>query len=309
MKEFLEASKYRPGSTAFTLFKKTFGANLLVSLLLGIVSFFLFLIVVLALLSSKYNEIIEFSKKYSEVAKDMSSQSQLTEMMSQFILGFNPFTLVVINLVFILLFSMILTAVLKVNDNYVRRLETEPIKAISSVFSKKYLHLALGFISVLAIMGLINQAFTVILVLSTGISSFAFVFFMFIFILFIIIIFFRFMLVFPAAVSGNMNFIKSIVYSWKNLGFRRAGMLFILSLAMFIVLAIGMIVLVLVIAAIGSVNETFGKIFTILSFFLFYYMLLNYTASAMTTLYFRYSNETSEFDETIHLNEFNSDSF
>ena len=86
-------------------------------------------------------------------------------------------------------------------------------------------------------------------------------------------------------------------------------MMFVLSLAMFIGLIIGMVILVLLIGAIGSVSPAFALVFTTLSFFLFYYSLLNYTASAMTTLYFRYSNEETELDETIHLNEFNSDSF
>ncbi|HEY1047425.1 MAG TPA: hypothetical protein VGF79_13345, partial [Bacteroidia bacterium] len=299
MKEFLESSQYRPGSTAFTLFKKTFGSNLLVSILLGIVSFILFSIVCLVTLSSKFAEIISFSKKYTEAASQSTSQNELAEMISNFVMGFNPIVIIIINVVVILLYSMILTSVLKVNDNYVRRLETEPLKAIGSVFSKKYLHLALGSIAVWAVMTLVNQGFTVLLEQVIGKTGVVYYFVLFIFSIILIILYFRFSLIFPAIVHGNMNFIDGIVYSWKNITFKRGGMLLLLCLAMFIGLFLAMVVLILIASGISGVSSGFAFIFTILSIFLVYYGVFNYSASAMTTLYFRYSKEEAEIDESM----------
>lgn len=108
-----------------------------------------------------------------------------------------------------------------------------------------------------------------------------------------ILLSFRVMATFPAIVHGKMNALDAIRFSFKNITWRRAFVVFIVLIGVMIALGVVMALFMSLVAGSNLIPFLFMIIFSIL--------IYTYTTSTLTALYYRFTEIEPEGEADAHL--------
>lgn len=289
---------------AFSLFKRTLGPNLLITIIFSILNLLLVLPLMLIGLGISLGDIKNMKGKFEDLQGKVDSIDDLLDIFRPFFDHVNIPVVLLAVLVALLIYSWMHYAYLKLNDNEVRTGNRSFANAIMRSFSTGILKL----IGLLILVYLITIAVMVVFFLLVGllmqISSVIGILIGFIGFFVVLIFIIRMILAMPALVHGNLSIGQSLSYSFRHITWKRAALLMLMGIAFIIVaLIVSAIVAYLLSLTIGTKALDNPVLFGIQSLVESIVGALTgaFAYASLTALYFRYSNDEGQTDDSEHL--------
>jgi hypothetical protein len=284
---------------AIDLFKKAFLQHLILYLIITVVSLLLVMPLVIYGLGWSFADLINFEQTIQSMSLEMQQGGDPMELIKGLFsnINFGLLSLAVLLSLFINSFSYIVF--LKINQNKVFETNIGLSNLIKTTSFSSILKM-IGFY--LLMMLLISSTFLLFFVIIFRIAILSKVlaillgFFGF---FFVCIFLCRFTLALPALIHGDLSISNAFGYSFVNLTWKRAGLLFLMGIALLI--GFGVISGVLSLLATpfkaepGEISYAYFAIQQITSF-VSGLVMLSFSFSALSALYFRYSSDASEED-------------
>jgi hypothetical protein len=302
MKEYLQLFRGSAFTGAFSLYKRILLSNLILNALIFVVSGAILLPLILNGLGWELTDLLSFRQKLQEMFSHITPGSNPFESFMQMFGTINYAYIFLATLVALLVSGYKNVAFYRLNDNEVRHANNSFLTALKEGFSEKmFAMIGLSFVLGL-IMVVIFLVYGLIVFLLYSIAAFIGILFGFILFFITAIFLIRFMFATPALVHGNMGIFESINYSFRNITWKRAALLFLMGIVAFIVSAIfGMVIgLIMKLAGLNGENASFtmlciGQLIetitnAVVSAFFF---------AAFTAIYFRYSEDEDAEVENI----------
>lgn len=305
MKDYLLLFRDQAFQASFKLYKRILPGSFVATILIGLI--LLLIVTPLTLLAMGYGatEFIAYEqdmqnlyRTIQENRQDMEAISaaytaQFSNMQAAFVM---PLFIVVI-----IVYSWACNFYLTLSNNEIRNGSTKVFSALRESISGKVLKIAAYFILYILIQISVTLIFGLIFYLLSTVSSILAVFVGFIGFFVVLAFLLRFTIVIPAIVHGNMGTVQAIAFSLSRLTWKRGGMLLLLSILSLIVFIIFASVLGGLLSSSGSTEFSIGSfIGQQITSLIISILFVTYFVSAMSTLYFRYSDDSTE-DDTEHL--------
>ncbi len=305
MKDYLLLFRDQAFQASFKLYKRILPGSFVATILIGLI--LLLIVTLLTLLAMGYGatEFIAYEqdmqnlyRTIQENRQDMEAISaaytaQFSNMQAAFVM---PLFIVVI-----IVYSWACNFYLTLSNNEIRNGSTKVFSALRESISGKVLKIAAYFILYILIQISVTLIFGLIFYLLSTVSSILAVFVGFIGFFVVLAFLLRFTIVIPAIVHGNMGTVQAIAFSLSRLTWKRGGMLLLLSILSLIVFIIFASVLGGLLSSSGSTEFSIGSfIGQQITSLIISILFVTYFVSAMSTLYFRYSDDSTE-DDTEHL--------
>lgn len=297
MKEYLQLFRGSAFSGAFMLYKRILLSNIIMNVVIFLISGAILLPLILNGLGWELSDLLGFRQKLQEMFSHITPGSNPLEGFMQLFGTVNYAYIFLAGIVALLVSGYKNVAFYRLNDNEVRSGDRSFLKALKDGFAEKvFTMIGLSFILGL-IMLVVFLVYALVVFLLYSAAAFLGIIFGFILFFVVSIFLIRFMFASPAMIHGNMGVFESINYSFKNITWKRAALLFLMGIVAFIVSAIlGMIIGLLTnlmglnaegasftMLCIGQVIDTITNAI-ISAFFL----------AAFTAIYFRYSADNEE---------------
>lgn len=289
---------------AFSLYKRTLGPNLLITIIFAILNLLLILPLMLFGLGISLADIKSMKVKFEDLKGKVENMNDLLDIFRPFFDHVNIPVVLLAGLVAIFIYSWMQYAFLKLNDNEVRTGNRNFANAIMRSFSTGILRLIGLDILVYLIAVAVLAIFFVLVGLLMSISSIMGILIGFIGFFVVLIFIIRMFLALPALIHGNMGVAQSISYSFKHMTWKRAALLMLMGIAFIIVvIIIGALVSLILNNTIGTRALDNPVLFGVQS-------LVESMAEALTgafayaslsALYFRYSSDEGQTEESEHL--------
>jgi hypothetical protein len=305
MKDYLLLFRDQAFQASFKLYKRILPGSFVATILIGLI--LLLIVTPLTLLAMGYGatEFIAYEqdmqnlyRTIQENRQDMEAISaaytaQFSNMQAAFVM---PLFIVVI-----IVYSWACNFYLTLSNNEIRNGSTKVFSALRESISGKVLKIAAYFILYILIQISVTLIFGLIFYLLSTVSSILAVFVGFIGFFVVLAFLLRFTIVIPAIVHGNMGTVQAIAFSLSRLTWKRGGMLLLLSILSLIVFIIFASVLGGLLSSSGATEFSIGSfIGQQITSLIISILFVTYFVSAMSTLYFRYSDDSTE-DDTEHL--------
>ncbi len=299
MKEYLQLFRGSAFNGSITLLRRILLPNLVITILLTLVSLAAIFPLILKGFGWGISDLMNFGERMKEVFSNMSQGQQPMEIMGQLFTTINFGYLALAFIVALLLGAYRYCVFFKLNDNEVRGSNNKIGDAIKGGFSEKVLSM-IGLYFILMILMvvvlLIYGLFVGLLMAASKILGVLIAFILF-FVVAILII--RFLIAPAALMHGNMGVFDALGYSFKNITWKRAGILLLMSLVFIIAFFIvSMIIGAITGAFLGhaEMNMTYLIISQIISAII-NAILAAFLFTSFTAIYFRYSDD-SDGEET-----------
>lgn len=305
MKDYLLQFRDQAFQASFGLYKRLIPSSFIATLLIGLV--LLLIVTPLTLLTLGYGatEFLAYQQDLQSLQRNvMENQNNMEAISELYMAQFsNVQSFLVLPLMLIVLFVYAWAShfYLLLSDNEIRFGSSHVMQAFKQSFSSKILSIA-GFfilyiliqISVSLIFGLIFFALSSVSAVLAVLVGFVGFFVMLAFLL-------RFTIAIPAIVHGNMGVVQAISYSLSRLTWKRGAMLLLMAILAIIVLIIVAVILGGIFGGSDSTELTVkGFILQEIGSFIISVLFITYFTAAMSTLYFRYSDDSTD-DESEHL--------
>ncbi|MDI1234290.1 MAG: hypothetical protein PSX81_08415 [bacterium] len=302
MKEYLQLFRGSAFNGAFAVYKRTLVSNVLMNLLIYSISGAILIPLLLSGLGWELADLLNFQEKIKETFSAITPGSNPMEIFLQLFGSVNYAYIFLAALVAIIISAYKNVALYKLNDNEVRDANRNMLDALKDGFSEKVISMigltfVLGLLMVVVILG-----YGLIVYLLYSMAVFAGILFGFILFFFVAIFIIRFSFASPALVHGNMGVFEAINYSFRNITWKRAGLLFLLGVVVVIIsMILGMIVALLIkLTGIDSptagmpqmiANQAIQNVINSLIGAFFF--------ASFTAIYFRYSDDSDGEEKSL----------
>jgi len=300
MKDYLMKFRSEVFSGAVSLFKRVFFPSILLNIILAIL-----VMITLAIIFSAFGLSMMEMGSFNERMRS----SQMNQDYSWLFNGFAIGIFFVFMLVFLIIGAWIYNSYLQLNDNEVREKNNNVLFALSRSFSSRVfsiiawmLLMLLLTIAVFAIYAMLMSLLMKIPVIGVIVAFIGY---------FVIVIFLlRFILALPAIAHGKMTVSEAMKFSYTNITWKRAGLIFLTMLVFYVIVFIVMMITTFILGiSMFSPNidpsntPGFGSALGFVLFMvIFYAAMLAFGFSCLSALYFRYSVDgLEETDYKDHL--------
>lgn len=300
MKHYLQLFRDQAFSASLTLFKRTFGSSFLAMLLSGIIAFLVIMPLTMLAIGYSAFDMLKYQQDLQSIQEDMltsgaSPQNIMDAYLNMFHFSIGLILLLVAVALFI--YGWMTNFMYRISDNEIRKGSPNFMESLKQSFNFNAILKIVGFF---LLFGLIEiAAFAIFALVSAMIISVAKgigILLMFVGFLFLIVFFLRFSIAIPAMVHGKKGITESISFSLSHLNWKRGWMILLLCFITFILLFIVTWVLML---AFGSTNTltTGSFIGSQVVSLVINALFFTYIVAATSTLYFRYSDDSTEDDD------------
>ncbi len=302
MKEYLQLFRGSAFTGAFGLYKRILLSNIIMNVLIFLVSGAILLPLILNGLGWELADLLSFRQKLQEMFSHITPGSNPLESFMQLFGSINYAYIFLAGLIALLVSGYKNIAFYRLNDNEVRHGNRSFLTALKEGFSEKmFAIIGLSFVLGL-IMLVVFLVYALVVFLLYSVAAFIGIIFGFILFFVVSIFLIRFMFASPAMVHGNMGIFESINYSFKNITWKRAALLFLMGIVAFIVSALLGMIIGLLTNLMGLNAE--GASFTMLCIGQVIETLTNsiisaFFLAAFTAIYFRYSDDSDEESQGI----------
>lgn len=305
MKDYLLLFRDQAFQASFKLYKRLLPGSFIATILIGLI--LLIVVTPLTLLTMGYGatEFITYQQDMMTLQKTVLENQQDFEAISEaYTAQFsNMQTALVLPVFLIVLFvySWACNFYLTLSNNEIRTGSTKVFSALRASFSSKIFKIAGFFVLYTLIQISVTLIFGLIFYLLSTVSSLLAVFVGFIGFFVLLAFLLRFTIAIPAIVHGDMGVVQAISFSLSRVTWKRGGMLLLMGILSLIVLIIFAIILGGILSSSDasefSIGSFIGQQITSLIISI---LFVTYFIAAMSTLYFRYSDDSTE-DDTEHL--------
>ncbi len=301
MREYLQHFRENPAfESTFKLYKRILVPNIILSIILMVVSVIVVLPLVAAAFGIGITELADFNKEMQ--AKLISISKSGSDPLDFFKSFFGT-----INLAYVVL-AIVLGSIISMwqynlfytlNDNEIRHFDNSFVNALKKSFNDKLIKLILLSLLLLLILIGVIIVFALLMGLMIAVSKGLGIFLMFIGIFVLCFYLIRLSLSYAALIHGDMGLLESIKFSYNKITFKRAVFIFLIMLVIAIISGIVSSIIILPISS-ALVNNSFAAFITtqIISSVISA-LLTAFFFSASSALYFRYSNDQVEDNESV----------
>ncbi len=305
MKDYLLLFRDQAFQASFKLYKRLLPGSFIATILIGLI--LLIVVTPLTLLTMGYGatEFITYQQDMMTLQKTVLENQQDFEAISEaYTAQFsNMQTALVLPVFLIVLFvySWACNFYLTLSNNEIRTGSTKVFSALRASFSSKIFKIAGFFVLYTLIQISVTLIFGLIFFLLSSVSSLLAVLVGFIGFFVLLAFLLRFTIAIPAIVHGDMGVVQAISFSLSRVTWKRGGMLLLMGILSLIVLIIFAVILGSVLSSSDATELSIGSfIGQQITSLIISILFVTYFIAAMSTLYFRYSDDSTE-DDTEHL--------
>lgn len=305
MKDYLLLFRDQAFQASFKLYKRLLPGSFIATILIGLI--LLIVVTPLTLLTMGYGatEFITYQQDMMTLQKTVLENQQDFEAISEaYTAQFsNMQTALVLPVFLIVLFvySWACNFYLTLSNNEIRTGSTKVFSALRASFSSKIFKIAGFFVLYTLIQISVTLIFGLIFYLLSTVSSLLAVFVGFIGFFVLLAFLLRFTIAIPAIVHGDMGVVQAISFSLSRVTWKRGGMLLLMGILSLIVLIIFAVILGSVLSSSDATELSIGSfVGQQITSLIISILFVTYFIAAMSTLYFRYSDDSTE-DDTEHL--------
>lgn len=305
MKDYLLSFRDQAFQASFKLYRRILPGSFVATILIGLI--LLFIVTPLTLLAMGYGatEFFTYQQDMHNLQRTIVENQQDMEAISAaYTAQFSNMQMALVLplfIVVILVYSWACNFYLTLSNNEIRTGSTRVFSALRESFSGKVIKIAAFFILYVLIQISVTLIFGLIFYLLSTVSSILAVFVGFIGFFVVLAFLLRFSIAIPAIVHGEMGTVQAIAFSLSRITWKRGGMLLLLSILSLLLLIIFAIILGGLLSSSDSTELSVGSfIGQQISSLIMSILFVTYFVSAMSTLYFRYSDDSTE-DDTEHL--------
>jgi hypothetical protein len=282
---------------AIDLLKKVFIQHLVLYLIISIVSLLLVLPIVIYGLGWSFTDLMNFEQTIQSMSMEMQQGGDPLSLVKGLFsnINFGLLSLAGILSLFVNSFSYIVF--LKINQNKIfetniglsNLMKTTSFSSVLKMIGFYLLMMLLILATFLLFFVIIFRIAVLSKILAVLLGFFGF--------FFVCIFLCRFALALPALIHGNLSISNAFGYSFVNITWKRAGLLFLMSIVLLIALAVISGVLSLLAlpfkAGSGEISYAYFAVQQITSF-ISGVVMLSFSFSALSALYYRYSADETE---------------
>jgi len=301
MKDYLLLFRDQAFSASFSLYKRILPGSLVATILIGLLM--LVIVTPLTLMTMGYGvtDLLTYQSDMQNLQKSIMENSQDMEAISELYMAQfgNMQTALTLPLfiISVLVYAWALNFYFTLSNNEIRTGSSKVFSALRQSFSTKIFRIAGFFILYVLIQISVTLIFALIFYLLSTVSSILAVLVGFIGFFILLAFLLRFSIAIPAIVHGDMGVVQAISFSLSRLTWKRGGMLLLMGILSIIVLIIVAVILGGLLSSSNSSEISVGsfigeQIVSLIISVLF----VTYFIAAMSTLYFRYSDDHTDDD-------------
>lgn len=261
-------------------------------------------IVVLPLIAAAFGigitEIADFNKEMQTKLISMSKSGSdpvdfFKSLFGTINFGFVALAIVLGSIISVWQYNLFYT----LNDNEIRKFDNSFVNALKKSFNNKLVKLILLSLLLFLIIVGVLIVFALLMGLLIAVSKGLGIFLMFIGIFVLAFYLIRLSLSYAALIHGDMGLIESIKFSYNKITFKRAIFIFLIMLVIAIISGIVSSIIILPISSALENNSFAAFITTQIISSVISALLTAFFFAASSALYFRYSNDQIEENESI----------
>src|SRR5574343_25349 len=305
MKDYLLHFRDQAFQASFGLYKRLIPGSFVATLLIGLV--LLLIVTPLTLLTMGYGatDYLTYQQDLQNLQRSVLENQQDMEAISELYMAqFNnvqAFLVLPLMLLVLFIYSWASHFYLLLSDNEIRFGNSSVMQAFKQSFSPKILSIAVFFVLYVLIQISVSLIFGLIFFMLSSVSAVLAVLVGFVGFFVMLAFLLRFTIAIPAIVHGNMGVVQAIGFSLSRITWKRGAMLLLMAILSIIVLIIVAVILGGIFGVSDSTELTVkGFILQEIGSFIISVLFLTYFIAAMSTLYFRYSDDSTD-DESEHL--------
>ncbi|MDP2175385.1 MAG: hypothetical protein Q8K70_05685 [Bacteroidota bacterium] len=302
MNSFLSKFRSQVFEGAIDLFKKVFVQHLFLYLIITIISLLIVMPLMIYGLGWTLTDLINIEQTSQTIIEGINKGADPEELILGLFSNVNYGILFLAGIISLFINSFSYIVFLKINQNKVFDTNFTLVDHIKSTSFSAILKM-IGFYFLLML--LISASFLLFFVIIFRIALLSKVlaillgFFGF---FFVCIFLCRFTLALPALIHGNLSITNAFGYSFVNLTWKRAGLLFLMSIALFIAFGVISAILSLITLPLKSDAGEISYIYFALqqvTSFIAGIVMLSFSFSALSALYYRYSADENQEEDNI----------
>lgn len=285
---------------AIDLFKKAIKHHILLYFIISLLSIIIVLPLVIWGLGWTFTDLMNFQETIQGLVQRMQTGEMPQDLIAEFFSNINFGVLFLAGLVSILINCFSYIAFFAINESKVFEDQKSFVDVLKTVrFGDVLKLIGFYFISVFFMIASFMVFFVLVIALAQVFKILAIlVGFLGFFVVCIFLC--RFTLALPALVHGKLSISKAFGYSFTHLTWKRSGLLFLMGIAFTI--AIGVVSLLVSLIAMpfaGSNNEVNYVYFIVqqITSFITGVLMLSFSFSALSALYYRYSPDNNQEEE------------
>lgn len=305
MKDYLLQFRDQAFQASFGLYKRLIPGSFVATFLIGLVV--LLIVTPLTLLTLGYSatDFLAYQQDMQNLQKSVIDNQKNIEVISELYMAqFNnvqSFLALPLMLLVLFIYSWASHFYLLLSDNEIRFGSSRVMQALKQSFSSKILSIAGFFILYILIQISVSLIFGLIFFTLSSVNAVLAVLVGFVGFFVMLAFLLRFTIAIPAIVHGNMGIIQAISFSMSRLTWKRGAMLLLMAILSLIVFLIVAVILGSIFGGSESLELTIkGFILQEIGSFIISVLFITYFTAAMSTLYFRYSDDSTD-DESEHL--------
>ena len=305
MKHYILLLRDQAFSASFSLYKRILPGSFVATIVIGLLM--LVLVTPLTLMTMGYGvtDLLSYQQDMQNLQKNIMENSQDMDAISELYMAQfgNMQTALALPLfvISVLVYAWALNFYFTLSNNEIRTGSTKVFTALRQSFSTKVFKIAGFFVLYVLIQISVTLIFGLIFYLLSTVSGILAVLVGFIGFFVLLAFLLRFSIAIPAIVHGDMGVVQAISFSLSRLTWKRGGMLLLMGILSIIVLIIFAVILGAVLSSSNASEITIGSfIGQQITSLIISILFVTYFIAAMSTLYFRYSDDSTE-DDTEHL--------
>ena len=286
MKDYLLHFRDQAFQASFGLYKRLIPGSFVATLLIGLV--LLLIVTPLTLLTMGYGatDYLTYQQDLQNLQRSVLENQQDMEAISE---------------LYMAQFNNVQAFLVLLSDNEIRFGNSSVMQAFKQSFSPKILSIAGFFVLYVLIQISVSLIFGLIFFMLSSVSAVLAVLVGFVGVFVMLAFLLRCTIAIPAIVHGNMGVVQAIGFSLSRITWKRGAMLLLMAILSIIVLIIVAVILGGIFGVSDSTELTVkGFILQEIGSFIISVLFLTYFIAAMSTLYFRYSDDSTD-DESEHL--------
>lgn len=281
---------------SFSLVKRIFWPGLLFTILITVLSLAIILPLTLSGLGWNIADMIHFKERFQEVMKTVEPNENPITAIMQLFGKINFLYLIISFIVLMILTSFQYVVYFRLNDNEIRKNNNSFIDAITKSLNGDILKMLGTYILMMFLFVGVFFVYALIVKLLYDVSAIMGILIGF-FLLFVVGIFLlRFSITQAALIHGNMSISEAFAYSYRNITWKRGGILLLIGLVFFIAAGVLGLIIEMLSGIIFGHNDPGMIVYMIIQVFsnVLGAIISLYFYSALSAIYFRYSNDEME---------------
>ncbi len=309
MKEYLLKFRDQILSAAFLLFRRLLPSSLIATFLVSIIIILILYPILLMSYGFGPFEFVEYYQYNQEMQQQLMSNmgdfEKILEVYSNQPHQIAPSYMILTFVLAMLLMGWAVTFYLKLSDNEIRNGSPFLLKSLKESISGNIIKVVFATILLSILNIAVFVIFALVFALVSSVAQILGILIGFVGFFVVLIFILRFVLTIPAIIHGSMGITEAMGYSYKKITWKRGAQMLLIGILFIVLLSLIMVFLALIFGGSISKFTTTGWLVMQISNYIFNVLFITYFIAAMSSLYFRYSND--EIDDNLeHLVEENN---